>query len=67
MFSPRESNPSGSTLASKRRLQGRPSARRLATLLSIGIEQRQQVLEIDDVVVRLQRVLELMKTGRQAA
>jgi uncharacterized protein len=39
----------------------------IATLLSIGIEQRQQVLEIDDVIVRLQRVLELMKTGRQAA
>jgi uncharacterized protein len=39
----------------------------IATLLSIGIEQRQQLLATDDVVARLLRILELMKTGRQAA
>jgi ATP-dependent Lon protease len=39
----------------------------IAPLLSIGIEKRQQLLETDDVVVRLEAILELMKAGQRAA
>jgi ATP-dependent Lon protease len=39
----------------------------IAHLLSIGIERRQELLETLDVVARLERILELMKAGRQAA
>jgi ATP-dependent Lon protease len=38
----------------------------LAPLLSIDIEQRQQLLETSDVVTRLEKILDLMKTGRPA-
>lgn len=36
----------------------------LAPLLSIGIEQKQQLLEAGDVVARLEKILDLMKAGR---
>jgi ATP-dependent Lon protease len=39
----------------------------IAPLLPIGIEQRQQVLETVDVVVRLEAILELMKANQHAA
>jgi ATP-dependent Lon protease len=39
----------------------------LAQLLSIGIDRRQELLETGDVIARLEKVLELMKAGRQAA
>jgi ATP-dependent Lon protease len=39
----------------------------VAPLLSVGIDQRQQLLEITDVVARLERILELLRTGQQAA
>jgi uncharacterized protein len=39
----------------------------IAPLLPIGIEQRQQLLETTDVVVRLEAILELMKAGQHAA
>ena len=39
----------------------------LAPLLSVGIDQRQQLLEITDVVTRLEKILELLKTDQQAA
>lgn len=59
-------------------LQRRPEARRglpsigdpgvladtLAPLLSISIEQKQQLLETSDVVARLEKILDLMKAGR---
>jgi uncharacterized protein len=35
-------------------------------LLSIGIEKMQQLLETNDVVKRLETILELMKAGKQA-
>lgn len=38
----------------------------LAPLLSIGIEQRQQLLETSDVVTRLEKILDLMNKGRPA-
>lgn len=39
----------------------------IAPLLPIGIEQRQQLLETSDVVVRLEAILELMKSSQHAA
>lgn len=39
----------------------------IAPLLSIGIDQRQQLLETTDVITRLDMILELMKAGQQAA
>jgi ATP-dependent Lon protease len=36
-------------------------------LLSVGIEQKQRLLETSDVTARLHRILELMKTDQQAA
>ncbi|PDQ20696.1 endopeptidase La [Mesorhizobium sanjuanii] len=36
----------------------------LAPLLSISIEQKQQLLETGDVVARLEKILDLMKAGR---
>jgi ATP-dependent Lon protease len=39
----------------------------IAPLLPIAIEQRQQLLETTDVVVRLEAILELMKTSQHAA
>ncbi len=36
-------------------------------LLSIGIEQKQRILETSDVTARLEGILELMKTGQHAA
>jgi len=39
----------------------------VAPLLSVGIEQRQQLLDSSDVVTRLEKILELLKTDRQAA
>ena len=39
----------------------------VAPLLSVGIDQRQQLLEITDVVTRLEKILELLKTDQQAA
>ncbi|WP_288142159.1 LON peptidase substrate-binding domain-containing protein [Mesorhizobium sp.] len=36
----------------------------LAPLLSISIEQKQQLLETSDVVARLEKILDLMKAGR---
>ncbi|KRR27098.1 endopeptidase La [Bradyrhizobium lablabi] len=39
----------------------------VAPLLSAGIDQRQQLLETCDVVTRLEKILELLKTDQQAA
>jgi uncharacterized protein len=39
----------------------------VAPSLSVGIEQRQQLLEITDVVARLEKILELLKTDQRAA
>jgi len=39
----------------------------VAPLLSAGIDQRQQILEICDVVTRLEKILELLRAGQQAA
>ena len=39
----------------------------VAPLLAAGIEQRQQLLETCDVVTRLEKILELLKAGQQAA
>ena len=39
----------------------------VALLLSVGIDKRQQLLETSDVVARLEKILELMKAGRDAA
>ena len=39
----------------------------IAPLLPIAIEQKQQLLETTDVVVRLEAILELMKTSQRAA
>jgi ATP-dependent Lon protease len=39
----------------------------IAPLLPIAIEQKQQLLETTDVVVRLEEILELMKTSQRAA
>jgi len=39
----------------------------IAPLLPIAIEQKQQLLETSDVVVRLEAILELMKSSRHAA
>jgi ATP-dependent Lon protease len=39
----------------------------VAPLLSVGIDQRQQLLEITDVVARLEKILELLRAGQQAA
>ena len=39
----------------------------VAPLLSVGIDQRQQLLEITDVVTRLEKILELLKADQQAA
>lgn len=39
----------------------------VAPLLSAGIGQRQQLLETCDVVARLEKILELLRTGQQAA
>jgi uncharacterized protein len=39
----------------------------VAPLLPIGIDRRQQLLETSDVVVRLEAILELMKTSQHAA
>jgi ATP-dependent Lon protease len=47
---------------------GNPSllADTVAPLLSIGVEQRQQLLETSDVVTRLEKILDLMNAGRPA-
>jgi len=39
----------------------------VAPLLSVGIDQRQQLLESCDVVTRLEKILELLRAGQQAA
>ena len=39
----------------------------VAPLLAAGIEQRQRLLETCDVVTRLEKILELLKAGQQAA
>ena len=39
----------------------------LAQLLSIGIDRRQELLETGDVIARLEKIRELMKTDQQAA
>jgi ATP-dependent Lon protease len=39
----------------------------VAPLLSIGVDNKQQILETGDVVTRLEMILELMKAGRPAA
>lgn len=39
----------------------------IAPLLPIGIEQKQQLLETADVVARLEAILDLMKTSKNAA
>jgi uncharacterized protein len=39
----------------------------IATLLPIGIDKKQQLLETSDVVARLEAILELMKTSQHAA
>src|SRR6185295_567626 len=39
----------------------------VASLLSVAIDQRQQLLEITDVVTRLEKILELLKTDQRAA
>jgi ATP-dependent Lon protease len=36
-------------------------------LLSIGIDRRQELLATGDVIARLEKTLELMKTDQQAA
>ncbi|RCW81238.1 LON peptidase substrate-binding domain-containing protein [Phyllobacterium bourgognense] len=48
---------------------GNPSllADTVAPLLSTSIEQKQQLLQINDVVARLQRLIELMSNGRPKA
>jgi ATP-dependent Lon protease len=38
----------------------------VAPLLSIGIDKKQQILETSDAVTRLEKILELMKSGRDA-
>ena len=38
----------------------------VAPLLSIGIDKKQQILETSDVVTRLETILDIMKTGREA-
>ena len=38
----------------------------IAPLLSIGIDRKQQILETSDVVARLEKILELIKSGREA-
>jgi uncharacterized protein len=38
----------------------------VAPLLSIGIDKKQQILETSDVVTRLEKILELIKSGREA-
>jgi uncharacterized protein len=43
------------------------SADVVAPLLSVEIDQRQQLLEITDVVTRLENILELLKADQQAA
>ena len=39
----------------------------IAPLLSVGIDQRQKILETSDVVARLETIVELMKAGQHAA
>jgi ATP-dependent Lon protease len=39
----------------------------VAPLLSIGMEKKQQLLEISDIVTRLETILDLMKAGQPAA
>ena len=39
----------------------------VAPLLSVRIDQRQQLLESCDVVTRLEKILELLRAGQQAA
>jgi uncharacterized protein len=39
----------------------------VAPLLSVGIEQRQKILETTDVVTRLETILALLKAAQQAA
>lgn len=39
----------------------------VAPMLSVSIDQRQQLLETGDVVTRLEKILELLKAGQQAA
>ena len=39
----------------------------VAPLLSVGIDQRQRLLESCDVVTRLEKILELLRAGQQAA
>jgi len=39
----------------------------IVPLLPVGIDQRQQLLETTDVIVRLEALLELMKAGQRAA
>jgi len=38
----------------------------VAPLLSIGIEERQKLLETSDVVTRLETILDLLNAGRPA-
>jgi uncharacterized protein len=39
----------------------------VAPLLSVGIDQRQQLLEIADVAMRLEKILESLKMDQRAA
>ena len=39
----------------------------IAPLLPVGIEQKQQLLETADVVERLEAILDLMKSSKNAA
>jgi ATP-dependent Lon protease len=39
----------------------------VAPMLSVGLDQRQQLLESSDVVTRLEKILELLRAGQQAA
>jgi ATP-dependent Lon protease len=39
----------------------------IAPFLSAGIDQKQDLLETSDVVMRLEKILDLMKTDRQSA
>jgi ATP-dependent Lon protease len=61
--------PSGSKARFSMPSVGDPSqlADTVAALLSVGIEQKQQLLETSDVVPRLKRLIEIMSAGRPKA
>ena len=59
--------PAADSLAQRGDADAGMSADVVAPLLSVEIDQRQQLLEITDVVTRLENILELLKADQQAA